>query len=190
VPRDVRRRWVGTTLLAAFAAVQVWLGAGSGRVWLERVPGQLRGFLGAPDAAPTLAPEVAAARALPRFAAAIPERSRVLLVTSVLVRVQYEFWFLPRPFRMLLHVPPDTLDLVARAWPEYLWFAAHRLRTYAARGQVLTEERLQQELATTEYVVAFAGGAPEFDSWRSRAGAAALEVVLACDDSVLYRVRR
>ncbi len=149
---------------------------------LGRVPGQVERFLGDGTAAAN-AP-VLAWRTLPALARLVPPGARTLLVTTVVEPVQYEFYFLPRPFRVLVPLPEALVALVERERPEDGYIVRQRWRQLRARGALLGPERVAELLAWAEYVVSFGGDAPELVAHRER-----LERVGGRGAVTLYRVR-
>lgn len=170
-------------LLATGLAAQVWVAVRAAARQVERVEFQRAVF--GPQQPPADPANVlaAAARNLTAVAARLPPRARVLVVSPVLPRIQYEFYFLPRPFAMLVDFPPDILDLLARDRPELVWQARHRRQLLADRGQLWSPDRFAQVLPQADHVVTFRFDLPEPERW-------GLEPAARIGQAVLYGVRR
>jgi len=184
--RDSTRRAIlllpGVVLLIT-AAFQTYIGVRSDVRYLRLIPVHLRQFGPAREVDTPPSPEVSAVRSLPRIAARIPEDARVLLVTSVIPRIQYEFYFLPRPFTMLEDFPPEALRVIEEQGPLIAPFAARRRAEFERRRQLWSAERFREAVLAADYVVAFFFDLPELESPR-------LTLVTEDEGTALYSVRR
>jgi len=151
--RRGRRPWL--FVLGTAAALQGGIGVAADVEYLGRIPVNVERFWGEPPAGTPFNPEASAARTFPVIVRDVPRQARVLVVSTVLVRVPYEFWLLPRPFAMLLWFPAGIIDEVARTQPRLALAAAHRRRILAQRGQIWDERALAEQLARADYVITF-----------------------------------
>jgi hypothetical protein len=142
-------------LLAVCAVAQLAFFAWSVAPRLARANREVE--LYASDEPPGFAvPAVWAFRSLPAVARQIPAGARTLLLSMVIDPIQFEFYFVPRPFRQLQWFPPKTVDLAAQKAPEHAHLFAARLQQMAERRILYSPARLEEELAWCEFLVVFA----------------------------------
>lgn len=170
-------------LLALAALVQGGLYAHRARFELERALAEGRALRSPePERGTPPSPRYLqrlAFRSLPRLARSIPDDARVLLLTESLWPVQFEYYFLPRPFAFLQALDPSVLEHVDERYPLRAEGARIRYGDLERRGQRLTPERVERELARADYVVCFLGG----ERWVERR----LERVTAVESASLWR---
>lgn len=165
--------------LVHLGGLAVWL-AGE----LARVPQDVTLFAGRqPPAGGNEA--LFALRAMPELLRDVPADAKVLLVSSLFLQVQYEYYVLPRPYRQLQLWSEQILDLIAKHAPEGLVEARRRRERLDARGVLLTAPRLAAGLEWADYVVMAGAAVPELAAHLPRLEPRGEQLQFA-----LYRVRR
>jgi hypothetical protein len=177
-----RARRIGSRLghaaVGLAAAVQLILGFDSARGWIESEP---PAWLHAAET--PLEPLACSVRVLPELAAGLPRGARLLLLAQALPRLQLEFYFLPRPCRLLVDLPLEHVALFEQHHPKLGWYGVWRRAQLVARGQLFSEEAFSAALAHADFVVAHA-----FSRDLSREARLAHLSTQGC--TVLYAVRR
>jgi hypothetical protein len=128
--------------------------------------------------------EAAALRSLPPLAARIPLDARVLLVSRVIIPIQYEIHFLPRRFALLLEFPQEIVELARSVGERTQWECQIRRDKLAGRRALLSPERLLEELQRADFVVFF------FEPPALPPGAPQLEPIAVHEDATLLRPAR
>ena len=183
-PRLLRRSL--TVLLALAAAAQVGGLAWTSSHRLARLPGELELFWAPQPVAAPNAPILAFRALRPRggLMPRIPEDGRTLLVTAVVAPVQFQFYFLPRPFRVLMQLDDAVVAAAERLAPEHAHLIRDRRRALDARGTRLSAQRLAEDLAWAQHLVVFGAPpdllVPRLQQW---------EEVARVESTVLYRAR-
>ncbi len=127
---------------------------------------------------------VRAARSLPPLAARIPVGQRVLLVTDCPIAAQYDYFFQPRPLRVLLPVDLEQAARFAAVSPDQAHQVEVWRRAVLRNECALTPQALAEGLAWADWVVWFSDGPPALP-----AGPGVVRVA-EHEDAVLWRVVR
>lgn len=140
-----------TALLGVAAGVQVAAAAIAFGPALGRVPGDFR-LLTADLTAPAPTEGMAAYLALPALLRQVPLDAPVLVVSG-LAAVQFEYYVLPRPLRLLQALPQAWVDLARQYAPDLADEVERRRQRLDDRGLLLTEARLVAAIDHVRYVV-------------------------------------
>lgn len=185
--RLARGRGAVAAAIFLCAASQVVLFAVNQAPRLARIPETLDTFLGdRSSASPN--PEIAAFQSFPEIAERIPRTARTLVVTPYLDLANYEFYFVPRPFRLLRRCPPSMVEFVRENAPEHAPKFEERYDQMLARGVVLTPQRLAEDLAWCDFVIVFASEEFSRAELDLSATTRRLELVSRHLQATLYRV--
>ncbi len=107
-------------------------------------------------------------RALPVLLRDVPTDARVLLVSSLFAQVPYEYYVLPRPFRMLLVWSDQVLALIDQHLPQLSVEARRRQERLRGWDALLTAESLARGVAWAQFVVVAGPWLPELELHKAR----------------------
>lgn len=138
-------------VLGLAAAAQIVLSSVSFSAALARIPGDWRWMTQEPPGQPPTE-GMAAFRALPRLLHEVPPDASVLVVSG-LVAVQFEYYVLPRPMRLLQALPQQWIDLARQYAPDLADEVQRRRDRLEARGLLLTPARLVAAVPQVRYVL-------------------------------------
>jgi hypothetical protein len=96
-----------------------------------------------------------AMRDVRRVLPALPERGRVLVLTTNPLAVRYDYLLLPRDAHLLVDAAAGFLEQAAALRPKHARIIRERLDDIRRLGQEATPERLAEELAAADAVLLF-----------------------------------
>jgi hypothetical protein len=140
--------------LAAAAMLQVLLAARQAIRSLRQVPIDLA-EMRLPEEGAAVDPAFSALRTFPVLARMTPSDARVLVVNGHPFVLEFEFWLVPRPVR-LLHDFPEAWGEIGRRTMGALGVTAAARRDWLAhRGLLFTSESWRRAVAGVDYVLTF-----------------------------------
>ncbi|MEZ5964976.1 MAG: hypothetical protein R3F56_14170 [Planctomycetota bacterium] len=121
-------------------------------------------------------------RAMPEVLRGVPDDAPVLVVSG-LAAVQFEYYVLPRPMRLLQALPQAWIDLARQHVPELVDEIVRRRERLDERGLLLTRARLRDAVGLVRFVVVAGPEPVELAAVRAR-----LEPVRSLLGFALYAV--
>ncbi len=159
----------GTLLLAAAAQLAL-----AGAWFWQQAPAIARGLGLSTADEPPAGEAMQVFAALPKLLRNVPADAPVLVI-STLIAVQFEYYVLPRPMRLLQALPDEWIALAQQHAPQIVEEVRRRRQRLDDRGALLTAARVSQALDAVRFVLVAGPTPAELEPVRARLAPVAMQ---------------